>query len=174
MHILLLIFFFTYNQKVQAFEHQNPVILELKVNLKNNGYYAIKIHENGKVHYQENIKKENNTLYKAEIISADYYSKITENQVKELVNYFLRLPFHELPKYEEKRSEDTPRNRSVHLKLWYVQIDIKDNIIYRALLTQIKRYIEKDLKTWLCFPPGHKDYINNCPEYMYLPENFKF
>jgi len=179
---VIFLFGISFIQKSQANELQNLVVFELKHISKNFEIYNIKIFQDGKVYYHENkIINEVSTkaFIKPDSIPIDHYAQLTKAQLDELVVEFLSLPFKELPKYESKFGLGGSA-ATVTFKLELTDIYIINNIFHNALLTMLKKYISKDLtswllNSWLCSPyKQDKDFIQHCEQVFFLPDNFKF
>ncbi|MBK8816962.1 MAG: hypothetical protein IPN42_16275 [Methylococcaceae bacterium] len=175
--LMLFLLFISYCQESLAEDIQNPVIFELKYLSKNFERYNIKIFQDGKVHYHGNkIINEISTkaFIKPDIIPIDHYAQLTKAQLDELVVEFLSLPFRELYKYEPKLGSEGFA-APISFKLGHANMFVNNLIFHKALLAMLKKYIPKDLISWLCNPSEHdEDFIQNCEKYIFLPDNFKF
>jgi hypothetical protein len=170
--VLFFILFFCQNSAANT----DPVF-ELKYFSKNFERYNIKIFQDGKVHYHGNkINNEvsNKAFIKPDSIPIDHYAQLTKAQLDELVVEFLSLPFKELPKYESKLGLEGFA-APISFKLGHANMFVNNLIFHKALLGMVKKYIPKDIISWLCNPSEHdEDFIRNCEKYIFLPDNFKY
>ena len=170
--VITVLFLMSFCPKSLALETQTPVVLKLNYSHRAmySGFqssFSINIHQNGKVHYQNTSKE----VHDADSVPQNRYAQLTEEQVKGLVDDFLSLPLKELAKYDGKKGSDSPVY-SVHLQLEDTEISISNSLYYWATLDNLKKYLAKELKAWLCPPKGDEDYSEDCPEG--LPKGLNF
>jgi hypothetical protein len=169
LFFLLGMFFY---QNSLANELQSPIVFEISHTFKLRQLSFLKIYQDGKVHYHK-YETDDEELSKADNLPKDHYAQLSKSQVDELINEFLSLPYKELAKYEPKKGNEI-EGFSINFKIGHVKMSISDRIFHMALFTKLRKYLAKELKAWFCSPEGYKYFDKNCPDYLYLPENFKF
>ncbi|POZ51731.1 hypothetical protein AADEFJLK_02604 [Methylovulum psychrotolerans] len=108
---------------------------------------VIKIYPDGKVHFHRNETDFGhlNPATKAE----DRYAQMTSEQLNELVNVFLSLPFESSKKLERaKDSASVPWRVYIAYKDKFISITIQDTIFFEFLINRMRKYA--NLKPLLC------------------------
>ncbi|KJV05399.1 hypothetical protein [Methylocucumis oryzae] len=107
----------------------------------------IKIYPDGKIHFHRNAVELSRRHPAANAV--DSYAQLTPEQLNELVNVFLSLPFELSKKLEQvKEGVNIPGHSFIAYKDKYINITIEDSIFSAFLENRMGKYI--NLKQLLC------------------------